>query len=147
MVRACVGALYVWVAIALGLDLYSCTSSTASSHTRNAWKALAGLDAAAAMQQYVDRVAAWFPPPAADADADAKGGPGGEGGPNRALSDAAAGAGGDAGAGAGGDGGELSFGTGSVSTMGAIGLDGRWVGGWVGLACGLGGSAESSPYL
>lgn len=70
--------------------------------------ALAGLDAAAAMQQYVDRVAAWLPPPGPE-----------EG--EASSADAAAG-----GCGSGG-GGELSFGTASVSTMGAIGLDGRCV--------------------
>jgi hypothetical protein len=76
---------------------------------RNAWKALAGTDAAAAMQQYVNRVAEWFPPAGAHGGSDEVSGGGGGGG------------------GGGEGGGELSFGAAGLVGMGAIGLDGRCV--------------------
>lgn len=83
--------------------------------TRNAWKGLAGMDGATAMQRYVDRVAEWFPPL-----------PSGSGEATLAASGGGGGGGGSGGS-RGGGGGDLSLGSASISTMGAIGLDGRCV--------------------
>lgn len=79
-----------------------------NNHDRNAWKALAGMNAVTAMQRYVDRVTEWFPAASAAV-------PSGETAAAAASSER------------GGGEGDLRFGGATVSTMGAIGLDGRCV--------------------
>lgn len=95
-----------------------CPPTTNPFH-RNAWKALASVEAAEAMQRYVDSVAQWFPSPPPGNDASA----------SSASAAAAAREGSSSAAASGGGGGgeELSFGSATVGSMGAIGLDGRYV--------------------